>query len=284
MVDRRGRGDAGPFLRGERGITYSEELPQGSSLVAGDWWPKGYRGPPLVSLDRQVAKRLDLGVGESITVSVLGREIEARIASLRQVNWETMGFNYIMVFSPNALQSAPHKLAATISMDAHKEAAMSRALLAAFPSATVINVAEVIGEVRGMLDQMAIAISLAGSVTVLAGLAVLVGAIAASRQSRSYDSVILKTLGATRGHILLAQGLEYALLAVVLALLALAIGLFAGWIVIARVFEFNWTPDWPIVLGTLGAGAILTLLIGLIGSIPIISIRPAQALRRLQLS
>ncbi len=268
------------FLRGERGVTYSDVLPEGSDLVAGRWWPRNYAGPPLVSLDRAAADILKLGVGDTLTVSVLGREIEARIASLRQVNWDTMGFNYVLVFSPSALAQAPHSLTSTIDIDARNEGAVSRALLAAFPSASIIAVGEVIGQVRTILDQMATAIVLSASVAILAGIAVLVGAIAASRQARSYDSVILKTLGATRWQILAAQGLEYALLAALLATIAFALGVGAAWYVIVELFEFGWAPDWWIVLGTLAGGALLTLGIGLLGSLPLLSIRPAEALRR----
>jgi putative ABC transport system permease protein len=269
------------FLRGERGVTYADTLPQGSELVAGQWWPRDYAGPPLVSLDREAARILNLRVGDTMTVSILGREIEARIASLRQVNWDTMGFNYVLVFSPNTLASAPHSLTSTIDMDAKHEGAVSRALLTTFPSASIIAVSEVIGQVRTILDQMATAILLSASVAILAGIAVLIGAIAAARQARTYDSVILKTLGATRRQILAAQALEYALLALMLAALALGLGTLAAWYVITGVFEFRWAPDWSVVLATLGIGSLLTLGIGLLGSLPVLSVRPAQALRRL---
>lgn len=268
------------FLRGERGVTYSPILPEGSDLVAGAWWPQDYAGPPLVSLDEEAARTLRIGVGDTLTVSVLGREIEARIASLRKVNWNTLGFNYIMVFSPNTLAAAPHSLTSTIDMEARNEGAVTRALLAAFPSASIIAVGEVIGRVRTILDQMAAAILISASVAILAGIAVLVGAIAASRQARAYDSVILKTLGATRRQILMAQGIEYALLAALLAALALALGTGAAWYVIVQLFEFSWAPDWGVVIATLLGGAALTLGIGLAGSLPLLSIRPAEALRR----
>lgn len=268
------------FLRGERGVTYSEIPPTGSDVVAGRWWPRGYMGPPLVSLDREAAGILDVGVGDTLTVSILGREIVARIASLREIHWESMGFNYIMVFSPNAVSGAPHTLTSTVELDRGGEGAVARAIVREFPSASVIPTAEVIGQVRTILDQMATAILLSASVAILAGIAVLVGAIAASRQARAYDSVILKTLGATRGQILGAQAAEYGLLAAVLAALALALGLSAAWFVIVQIFEFRWAPDWPTVLATLAGGALLTLGIGLLGSLPLLRIRPAEALRR----
>jgi putative ABC transport system permease protein len=143
----------------------------------------------------------------------------------------------------------------------------------------VIPVGEVIGQVKTVLDQMATAILLSASVAILAGIAVLVGAIAASRQARAYDSVVLRVLGATRGQVLGAQAIEYALLASLLAAIALALGLLAGWVVIVQLFKFGWAPDWPTVLLTLAGGAILTLGIGLLGSLPLLSARPAQALR-----
>lgn len=269
------------FLRGERGVTYSARLPEGSDLVAGQWWPRNYRGPPLISLDRKAAETLGIGVGDSLTVSVLGREIEARIASLRQVNWDTMGFNYVLVFSPDTLSAAPHRLAATITMPPLRNAAVTRELLRAFPDVSVIDVGEVIGQVSGLLEQMSGAIVAAASVAIFAGIAVLIGAIAASQQARSYDSVVLKTLGATRFQILGTQALEYGLLAAILAIVSLALGSAASWYVIVQVFDFGWAPDWGIVLGTLAAGALLTLGIGLAGSIPLISLRPARALRQL---
>jgi len=273
-------------LRGERGLTYAETLPEGSELVAGRWWPRGYAGPPLVSIDREMARTLDLAIGDTITVSLLGREIEARIASLRRINWDTMGFNYVMVFSPNTLRDAPHNLAATVALAGTEdrpatERAITRRVLAAFPSTSVITVRDLIGEVQTILRQIATAIAAAGSIAILSGIAVLVGAVAAARQARIYDSVILKTLGATRWQILAAQGIEYAVLAALLALVALGLGLGGAWYVITQLFGFVWQPDWAVVLLTLGAGALLTLGLGLAGSLPVLSARPARALRQL---
>jgi putative ABC transport system permease protein len=267
------------FLRGDRGVTYSATLPESSELVAGRWWATDYSGPPLVSIDAEAAKVMGVGVGDRLTVSVLGREIDSRIASLRKVNWRSLGFNYILVFSPNSLSGAPHTVAGTISIDGTPSAGLTRTLLASFPSISLIDVGELVGRIQTTLRQMAAAILMAASVTVLAGIAVLVGAIAASRQARGYDSVIMKILGATRGQILAAQALEYLLIAVILSVLSAALGLAAAWYVIVRIFEFSWAPHWPTVALTLGAGGLLTLLIGLLGSLPLMSVRPAQALR-----
>lgn len=268
-------------LRGERGLTYAATLPEGSELVEGRWWPAGYTGPPLVSLDADLARALDLRIGDPIRYSLLGVEREARIASFRRISWDTMGFNFVMVFSPNAIADVPHNLAATIDATPAQEGAIVRALLPLFPSVSVVEVRGVIGQVRDVVGQMAAAISAAASVAILAGIAVLIGAIAAAREARTYDSVILKTLGATRRQVLAMQALEYALLSLAVAIVALALGLGGGWYVVVRIFHFEWLPHLPTVFATLAAGAGITWAIGLIGAIPILSTRPSQALRQL---
>ena len=269
------------FLRGDRGLTYSATLPEGSRLVAGRWWPPDYSGPPLVSLDVAAARAVGLKVGDRITVSVLGREIEARIASLREINWDTMGFNFVIVFAPGALEGAPHSFMATISMPEAEERPFARAVSRAFPSVSAIRVKEVVETVATMLSQLAVAVRAAASVAILAGIAVLVGALAASRRARTYDSVVLKMLGATRGRILAAQAAEFAVLALVVALVALGLGAAAGWWVVVRIFELDWAPDWATVAATLVLGALVTLGLGLLGSLPALAARPARALRAL---
>lgn len=273
--------DGAWMLRGDRGLTYSAALPAGSTLVAGDWWAQDYAGPPLVSIEEEAAQILGLSVGDRFAVSLLGVEVSATIASIRRVDWQNFGFNYIIVFNPAALAQVPHTLAATVQGDNAKAAALPRALPERFPSASIVKVKEVAGQITTILDQMATAIAAAASIAVFAGIAVLIGAIAASRQARTYDSVILKLLGARRSQILGAQAIEYGVLALLLTGVALLLGLGAAWYVITQIFEFGWRPDWGVVLGTMGIGALVTLGIGLIGSIPVLSARPARALREL---
>ncbi|HLL30184.1 MAG TPA: FtsX-like permease family protein, partial [Allosphingosinicella sp.] len=269
------------FLRGDRGLTYSATLPEGSRIVAGRWWPADYSGPPLVSLDVEAARAVGLEVGDSIAVSILGREIEARISSLREINWDTMGFNFVIVFAPGTLESAPHSFMATISMPEAQERPFARAVSRAFPSVSAIRVKEVVETVSNMLSQLAVAVRAAASVAILAGIAVLVGALAASRRARTYDSVILKMLGATRPRILSAQAAEFAALALVVSLVALGLGSAAGWWVVVKIFELDWAPDWAVVAATLALGALVTLVLGLLGSLPALAARPARALRTL---
>ena len=269
-------------LRGERGLTYSDGVPDGNTVTKGTWWPKDYTGEPLVSVDEDLAEALDLKIGDYIGVGLLGVERSARIASFRRIDWDSLGFNYVLVFNPNAIADAPHNLAATIDLpDGSATGPLLRQMVRAFPSSSVIEVGQVLSEARAILSQVGAAILAAASVAVLAGLAVLLGAIAAARASRMYDNVILRVLGASRRQLLLLQLAEYGLLSLVLAGVALVLGSGLAWLVIVQLFEFDWLPDWPRILAVLGAGLALVLGFALGGSLPLLRARPAQALREL---
>jgi putative ABC transport system permease protein len=262
-------------LNGDRGLTYSADIPKGSELVEGEWWPA------LVSLDAEIAKVLDVGIGDSLTISLLGVEVPAKIASLRTVNWENFGLNYVMVFSPGSLDAAPHNMVATLTVSKDAERVLAKSLPPAFPSSSLIEVGEVTAQITNLLSQMAQAIAAAASIAILAGIAVLVGAIAAARQSRIYDAVITKMLGGTRRQILGAQAMEYGILAVVLGLLSLALGMGAAYYVVVHIFDFSFAPDYGILMLTLVGGAGMTFILGIVGSLPILAARPSEALRSL---
>ncbi|WP_260924467.1 ABC transporter permease [Novosphingobium sp. 9] len=269
-------------LRGERGLTWSDTVPPGNVVTAGHWWGPHYAGPPLVSVDEKLAKAVGLKLGDTITIGVLGVERSATIAAFRRIDWDSMGFNFVLVFSPNALEDAPHTLAATISLPpGARRTNLLPTLVQAFPTSSVIETGPLLTQVRGLLDQMASAILAAASVAVLAGLAVLLGAIAAARASRTYDNVILRVLGASRAQLLALQLAEYGVLALVLAVVALGLGSLAGWAVMTQVFGFGWQPDWVRVALVLVAGLVLVMAFALGGSLPLLRAKPAQALREL---
>ncbi|KEO86669.1 ABC transporter permease [Erythrobacter sp. JL475] len=270
-------------LRGERGITYSDTAPEGSRVVDGEWWSPFHNGEPLVSIDKQFADAVGLKVGDMLTIGILGTERDVRIANLREIDWETMGFNFTLVFSRNAIADAPHKLSATIDLpetaDIKDRGELLRALVREYPSSSVVEVGEVLVQARTLLEQVGLATLAAAAVAVLAGLAVLMGAIAAARAARTYDTVVLRVLGASRRQILGLQLAEYGLIAASLALVALGLGSALAWVIITRLFEFDWLPDWGMVLSVLGVGLVMVLAFALGGSLPLLRAKPAQALR-----
>ena len=275
--------DGARALGGERGLTYSATQPEGNVLTQGEWWAPDHTGEPQVSVDEEIARAAGIEVGHIITVSVLGVERTARVTSLRRIDWESLGFNNFLVFSPNALADAPHNLAATIQLPegSAPPPGLLRQLVRDFPSSSVIEVGPLLTEARAILDQVALAILAAASVAVLAGIAVLLGAIAAARAARTYDTVILRVLGASRGQLLALLFAEFGLLAALLAGVALLLGTGLGWLVIVQLFEFDWLPNWAQILGVLGAGLVLVLGFALAASLPLLRARPASALRSL---
>ncbi|MEY3635061.1 MAG: hypothetical protein RLZZ61_1471 [Pseudomonadota bacterium] len=269
------------ILNGDRGLTYSSALPNGSEIVTGNWWAEDYKGPALVSLEVDAAESLGVGVGDSLTISLLGVEVPAKIASLRTVKWDNFGLNYVMVFSPGSLDAAPHNMVATLTVSKPAERILAKSIPPTFPSASLIEVGEVTTQITVLLTQMAQAIAAAASIAILAGIAVLIGAIAAARQSRIYDSVIMKMLGSTRRQILGAQALEYGILAFVLGLVSLLLGMLAAYYVVVEIFDFSFAPDYAVLALTLIGGAGLTFVLGIVGSLPILAARPSEALRSL---
>ena len=273
------------ILNGERALTYADRIPEGNRLTDGAWWSPMHNGEPQVSVSAEFAEAVGLKVGDYLTIGVLGTERTARVANMREIDWESMGFNFALVFSRNALSDAPHNLSATIELaedgDQVARGELLRDLVQEFPSSSVIETGEVLNDARTLLEQVGLATLAAAGVAVLAGLAVLMGAIAAAPAARTYDTVVLRVLGASRRQILTMQLAEYGLIAGALALVALGLGSGLAWVVITQLFSFDWLPDWGRVLAVLGAGLAMVLAFALGGSLPLLRAKPAQALREL---
>jgi putative ABC transport system permease protein len=230
-------------------------------------------------MEDKAARTLGLHVGDMITVAVLGVEVTARIAALREVDWGGFGLNFALVFSPGYIEEAPHGLLASIYAPPGQDGAIAGRVAAALPSVTMLRTGDVISQIGDLLGRIALAIRAAAAVTVIAGIIVLVGAVSASGQARRYDVVILKLLGGSRGQLLLGQAIEYLLLSVLLAGVALGVGGIGGWYVVAEVLALPWAPDGGTVALTLCGAIISTLGIGVLGSMPALRATPAEALR-----
>lgn len=272
-------------LQSDRGITFASEVPRGSVVVEGSWWAPDYKGPPLVSLEKKIADGLKLKIGDPILVNVLGRNIEARIANLRSVNWENLGINFVLVFSPSAFAGAPHTDIATLTYPGGSTDAQETTLLKsasdAFPAVTAVRVKDAIEAVGGIVRNLVMAVRGASMVALIAAMLVLGGALAAGHSYRVYDTVVLKTLGATRGRLIGAYALEYLLLGTATALFGVFAGSIAAWLVVTRVMSltFAWLPG-PAAGAAFGA-LVVTVALGLIGTFTALGHKPATVLRNL---
>ena len=276
-------------LRGDRGITYSAQMPQNATLAEGEWWPDDHAGEPLVSFSAEEAGELGVVIGDRIAINVLGREITATVSNLRHVEWQSMSINFVMVFSPNTFAGAPHAYMATLragddatpDAEAARDAAILKSMSNTFPTVTVVRVRDALTLVNGLIGQLATAIRAAALLALAASVLVLGGALAAGNRARVHDAVVLKTLGAKRRTLIGAYVLEYSILGALTALFALAAGGIASWFVIAQIMGFSFTLYPQIATGTLVLALAFTIGFGLIGTWRVLGQKAAPVLREL---
>lgn len=266
-------------IRGDRGVTWATAPPAGTKLVNGAWWPADYRGPPLISFDAAVAAGFGVAIGDEITVNVLGRDIAARIANLRRIEWDSLRMNFLVIFSPGVIEAAPQTHLATVRTEPSAEAPLERAVATGFANVTAIRVKEVLANIAESLGRLGNAVQLAASLTLIAGVLVLGGAIAASHRRRVYDAVILKVLGATRWNIAVVYAVEYGVLGLATAVVAGLLGTAAAWVVVTEVMQLDWTfLPWVVVVTSVLATSI-TLGLGLMGTLFALGAKAAPLLR-----
>ena len=266
-------------LRGDRGLTYAAAMPAGTRLTAGHWWPADYGGPPLVSFDAGLARGWGVHVGDTLRVNVLGRDIDLRVASLRDIAWRSLGLNFAMVASPGLLAHAPHSDIATVRADAASQPAVLQRVTDALPNVSGIRVADVLDAIAVLLGQLAGALGAAGSLTLVAGALVLAGAVAGGQQRRIREAVILKTLGATRGEIRAAWLVEFGVLGAVAGVLAAIVGTAASFGVMRFVMHAPWLFLPGRLAATVALCMALMLALGYAGTEAALRARAAPLLR-----
>jgi putative ABC transport system permease protein len=227
-------------LRGDRGLTYAATPPLGTHLVAGRWWPPDYDGPPLVSFDAGLARGWGIGIGDIIRVNVLGRDIDFKIANLRDIAWQSFSLNFTLVVSPGIVQAAPHMHIATVRVPEPEQGALLRAVTDALPNVTGIRVGDVLATVAALLNQIATALAATGLLTLITGVLVIVGAVAASQRRRTREAVILKALGATRRQIHTAWMVEFGAIGLAAGLIAALVGTLASFGVVRYFLHIEW--------------------------------------------
>ena len=267
------------LLDNDRGITYTSEVPPHSRIVAGEWWPPDYDGPPLISIVDDIAEAFDLRPGDTMTINVLGRDIQAEIANIRSNDWTNFTISFTMTLAPGTLENVPQTHLATVRARPDAEAKIARAVTETFPNITVIRLKDAVQAFNSILEKIALAIRIVAAFAIITGILVLAGAVIATHASRIYETVILKVLGAERATLTLAYSLEYVILGLFTALIAGGIGTFGAWAMITKVMDLDWVFQ-PLTLAlTLSIAFIITMLAGLIASWRSLSGKPARYLR-----
>ena len=271
-------------LQSDRGLTYTGEIPKGSKIVEGEWWGAAYDGPPLVSIEKKIADGLRLKLGDEIVVNVLGRDIKASIGNMRTVDWQSLGINFVLVFSPNAFKGAPHTHIATLTEthpDSAGDARIIKSVADAFPMVTSVRVREALETIGTVVTNLVLAIRGASAVTLISAILVLGGALAAGHRHRVYDAVILKTLGATRARLLGAYALEYLMIGFATAVFGVIAGSVAAWLIVTRLMTLSFIWQAGSAAGVVAAALIVTVGLGLAGTLLALNQKPATVLRNL---
>ncbi|MBL6927902.1 MAG: ABC transporter permease [Rhodospirillales bacterium] len=253
-------------VRGDRALTYAATPTKESKIIAGKWWAADYSGPPIISLDAGLARGFGVGLGDKLAFNILGREIEAEIVSLREIDWRSLRFDFAVIFAPGSLEGAPHTHIAAVHGSPETEAMIEKAVTDKFSNVSSIRVREALEAVSNILAGIGVAVRATASVTVLAGGLVLAGAVAAARRRRIYDAIVFKVLGATRTRILAAFLLEYGLLGLCTGLIAAAVGAITAWAVMVFLMQSEFV-FFPVAVGlTVVACLAATLAVGFTGT------------------
>jgi putative ABC transport system permease protein len=278
--DARARREDAWYLTREYVLTWAAAPPGQNTVVAGRWWtPAEAAREPLISVEEEIARQLGVGLGDTLTFDIQGVPVSARVTSVRHVDWRSLTSNFFVIFSPGSLEGAPVTYIATVRAAPAQETALQTAVVAALPNVTAIPVREVLERVSAIVDQIALAVRLVAAFSIGAGLVVMAGALAITRQQRLYHSVILKALGATRGFVSRVFAVEYALLGAAAGVAGSALAAVLAWAVLRFAFELpaQWAP--AILLLAVASATGLAVLVGFLGTRRLLGRRPLAVLR-----
>jgi putative ABC transport system permease protein len=264
-------------LTREQRLTYMRELPADNELVAGTLWADPQKAE--VSVEEEFARDLGVEVGGVLRFDIQGVPLDLHITSLRTVDWRTFGINFFLVVEPGVLEDAPQYRLAAAELPRGREQRVQDLLAARYPNITLIQVRAVLEKIVSVLDRIGLGIRFLGGFTVLAGVAILAGAVAAGSARRGREVALLKTLGMTRRGVAAAHAVEYALIGLVAGAIGAAGGALLAWRVLAEGFELVWRPQ-PLPLAlAVAATAVLTITAGLAASGRALEKRPIEVLR-----
>lgn len=234
--------DAKWAVESDRGLTYAALPPENSVITDGAWWPADYAGKPLVSLDRKLARGMGLNIGDSLTVNILGKEITAEIANLREINYINFQINFALIFTPGVLESFSPTYIATLNIARDPaEASLVREMARKFPNVSAIRIKDSIAQIRELIDHISAALRLCAAVVLVSGVLVLASALAATLDKRAYDMVVLKVLGARRADIIRMFLTEWLLLAALTSLVSCVLGTIGAWLILERLDWMKFT-------------------------------------------
>ncbi len=273
---------SGLFSREYR-VTYRDSVSDSEKITSGKWVGSYDRADGLVpvSLEEGFAQRNRLKLGDTLTFNVQGLPVETYIASFREVDWRGMQTNFILVFPNGILEKAPkfHVLTTYLS-SLEKSAKFQQELVSRYPNISIVDLNLILQTLDKVASKVGFVIRFMALLSVLSGLIVLLGAVVVSKYQRIRESVLLRTLGASRSQILWITGLEYFYLGLLSSVTGISLALLAAWSLARFSFNSEFTISWIPLLGALLGITLLTIVIGLVNSRDVVSRSPLDVLRQ----
>ena len=276
--DVRGRGS----LAREYTVTYRPALERNESVIAGAFWDDTPSPDAEVSIEESLRERFRINVGDTVRFDVLGRTIQARVTSVRKVDWsDSRAGGFMFVFRPGALDKAPHGFISFFKgpEDTAARSAMQGEVVAGFPNVSVIDGREMLTTLRTIVGNVTLAVSVVGSLVVLSGLLILVGAVAMTKFRRVYEAAIFKTLGATRRMIAGVLLLEYGVLGALSGTIGSVGAIALTWGISRFALEIPWRPLPLVSAAGIVVSSVLVAAVGVAASWEVLQRKPLATLR-----
>ncbi len=266
-------------LRRELNLTWTDTVPPDNALVRGAWW-SGKSAKDGVSVEERLADKLGIRIGDKLTFSIAGEPLDAQVASIRSVQWDSFHPNFYMIFPPGLLEHYPATYLTSFYLPSDRQNLLTR-MVRDFPSVTVLDMDQVLSQVRNILAHITSAIELVLLFVLAAGFAVLYAALAASLDERFHEGALLRTLGATRRQLRAAHLAEFVLIGVLAGVLA-AIGTeLIVYLLYTRAFDLEYSFKWPVWVVAPAAGGMIIGLAGYLGTRRVVRRSPLTVLREL---
>ena len=266
------------FANRDQNITWTGELNRDNEITAGKWFSAADAGKPLVSISTEYQQELDLKIGDALQFDIAGETQTARVSSVRKVKWDSFQPNFFLIFAPGLLDGTQGTYMTAVHMAGNDPKTIGD-LVRRFPSVSVFNVDDLLGQVRSIINKALAAVQSVFLFTLIAGLVVLIAAVQASREERRYESAILRTLGAQRGTVLKGLLAEFAALGVLSGVLAATGASIAGVYIANKVLQIPYTADpWVWVYGLVGGG-LLVCIAGWLATRSVVNQPPVLTLR-----
>ncbi|HLA96190.1 MAG TPA: FtsX-like permease family protein, partial [Pyrinomonadaceae bacterium] len=265
----------------EFAVTYRANLDTNEKIIDGDWWDQDEAEIPEVSVEEEMATRLKINVGDSITFDISGRKLTARVASIRRLDLRNTRTAFVFVFKPGALEVAPQSFAATVlsRIPPTERQRLQRDILAAYPNVQIFDVADIVSAVQKLVNNFVLAISFVGSFVILSGILILIGSIALTKSQRIYENAVLKTLGAKRNTLAAILLAEYGILGLLSGIIGAGFAVVLSWAVSRFMMDIEWEFDPVLSISGIVITALVVMLVGSAASFDVLFRKPLQTLR-----